>query len=182
MIVGAAAESPVKFPLRLADWHIVDAGKSTLHQSLRIELPVFVSIRPKPAAAVVMPLVSKPHGDPIAVMCPDLRDQPVVQLPCPFTGEESHDLSPAVDELSTVSPLAVGGINERHFSGLRLFHPSPALRTFWVGGFECEGGQQTRRGNLLHEFVPIDFYCTDQYSFGKRAGLAAAVIDPIAAR
>jgi len=35
---------PAKFPFRLLDWYVVDAGKSTHHQTVFSELPVFVAI------------------------------------------------------------------------------------------------------------------------------------------
>jgi len=58
MIVGTAAQRPVKQTRLFLDRQIVDAGKAPLHETLSVELPVFVAVSVEPLAGIVAPFVS----------------------------------------------------------------------------------------------------------------------------
>ena len=75
MVIRTAAEGPVEFAFVLIDRKIIDAGKSTLHETVCVELPVLVSVRTEPVVAVVAPLVGITHGDPILRPTPEFLDQ-----------------------------------------------------------------------------------------------------------
>src|SRR5215472_7754343 len=74
---GAAA-IPMVLPVSLTNWQVVNAGDSTAHKSLLVELPVFIAIGSEPVSRVVVEFVSKTHGDAIVGGDPQLLDQPVV--------------------------------------------------------------------------------------------------------
>ena len=65
MIVGATAEGPVKAPVGLTDWRIVDAREAAAHQAVVVKLPILVPVGAKPIAAVVMPLIGKTHRETV---------------------------------------------------------------------------------------------------------------------
>src|SRR5215475_1476005 len=111
MIVGPAAERPAEFPLPFSDRQIVDAGEAALHEPFLVELPVLVAVAAEPGARVVMPLVGESHGDAIAGTGPEFLDQPVVELPRPFTLQESTHLIAALRELGAIAPASVLGID-----------------------------------------------------------------------
>ena len=91
MIVGPPPVRPVKLAVRLQDRQIVDAGMAAAHQSVFVELPVFVAVGAEPVAVVVMPFVGEAHGDPVSVEGPQFFDQAVVEFLAPFAGEEFDD-------------------------------------------------------------------------------------------
>src|ERR1700755_3211398 len=110
VIVGPPPERPVVFPVGHVYRQIVDRSEAPLHHASRIELPILVSVRAEPVAAVVMPLVSEPHGTSVVGEGPEFLDESVIELPVPFTGQEGDDLSPAIDEFRPVPPPAILGI------------------------------------------------------------------------
>src|SRR5215472_17086767 len=112
VIVRPPPQRPMVFPVGFIDRQIVDGSQTSLHHAGRIEFPVFVSVGTEPVAAVVMPLISKPHGDAIVVEGPEFLDQPVVELLVPFTGEKGDDLRASIDEFRPVSPSAVLGVGK----------------------------------------------------------------------
>jgi len=65
MIIWPPTERPAKFSFDLIDRQIIDTGKAQAHQTVLIELPVFVAIRAMPAAGFVMPLIGKLHCDAV---------------------------------------------------------------------------------------------------------------------
>ena len=65
MIVWTGAQGPVVLALFCSDRQIVDAGNSSLHQAVDIEFPVLIAVAAKPIEAVVVPLVSKAHRNPV---------------------------------------------------------------------------------------------------------------------
>ena len=98
MVVGPTTERPVKATVFHADRQVVNAGVSLAHQATIIELPVLVAERSEPTTAVVMPLIGKPDGNPVAVERPQLLDQTVVELPPPLSCKKSDNSLPAIDE------------------------------------------------------------------------------------
>src|SRR5258708_19742735 len=104
MIVGAAAQGPVIFPLALGDRKVVDAGDAQPHQALIVEFPVLVAVAAEPVAAVVVPLIGKPDGDAILAERPQLLDQAVIELAVPFAGHERLDGGAPLPELSASPP------------------------------------------------------------------------------
>ncbi len=74
MIVWPLAERPMVFAFFLFDRQIVNAGNTTFHQTKLIELPIFISVRTKPGAAVIMPLICKAYGDTVALSDPKSLD------------------------------------------------------------------------------------------------------------
>src|SRR4051812_16977279 len=114
MVIGTSAKQPTKLSVRFVDRKIVYAGKTLSHQSMLIELPVLIAIGPKPVARVVLPLVRKANCDSIAIECPELLDQAIVQFLLPLAGEESDNLVTAVDEFRSISPLGINRVGQRH--------------------------------------------------------------------
>jgi hypothetical protein len=49
--------------IALADRKVVDAGNAASHQAALVKLPILVAERPKPVAAVVMPLIGETYRD-----------------------------------------------------------------------------------------------------------------------
>ena len=114
MLVRSPAQGPPERALRLSDGPIVDARDASLHEAIRIELPVLVAIGPEPVARVVAPFIGETHGDAVSLAGPQFLDQPVVQLPRPFAHEELLDRRAAGDELRPVAPYAIGRVGQRH--------------------------------------------------------------------
>src|SRR3990172_9720073 len=107
MIIGAAAWRPMVLALACGNGQIVDAGDAPLHEPVLVKFPVLITIGAVPIAGVVMPLIGKTHGYPIAMKRPKLLDETIIQLPVPFPGEELNDSLAARHELGTVAPDAV---------------------------------------------------------------------------
>ena len=78
MRVGAPAKRPMIFAVRFFDRKIVDAGKPPLHQAVRIEFPVFITVGPKPISAIIAPFVGKPNGNTVFMKGPQFFDKSVV--------------------------------------------------------------------------------------------------------
>src|SRR2546430_9203874 len=114
MTVRTAADRPVVLSFLLQDWQVVDARNSTAHEPSFIEFPVLVSVRTKPVARIIMPLVREADRDSVAFASPDLFDQAVVQFLVPLPGQEQDDSLAAGQELGTVSPHAIRRIRERN--------------------------------------------------------------------
>lgn len=70
MVIRSSAKRPVELAFAFPDRQIVDAGVAQFHQALRVELPVFVTVRAVPLAGVIMPLVGKAYGDAVAIKRP----------------------------------------------------------------------------------------------------------------
>src|SRR5258708_22925658 len=132
MIVGAAAQGPVIFPLALGDRKVVDAGDAQPHQALIVEFPVLVAVAAEPVAAVVVPLIGKPDGDAILAERPQLLDQAVIELAVPFAGQERLDGGAPLQALSAVPPAAVPRVGEGHAGrvacGPSILGPAGRLR------------------------------------------------------
>src|SRR5580704_8188258 len=118
MIVGTAAQRPVEFALRFFDGEIVDTSVAVMHDTVFVELPVFISVGAEPVARVVMTLIGEADRDASAVEGPEFFDEAVVEFALPFSREELDDFLTAVDELCTVSPFAIYVVTERDFFGI----------------------------------------------------------------
>jgi hypothetical protein len=77
VVVGAAAEGPVELSIRFFDRQIVDAGVAMVHETVFVELPVFVAVGAVPVAGVVVTLVGEADGDACAVEGPELFDEAI---------------------------------------------------------------------------------------------------------
>lgn len=86
------------------------------YQATIVELPVLVAERAEPIAAVVMPLIRKPDGNPVAAERPQLLDQTVVEFPPPLSCKESDDSLPATNELGAVTPLTISSVRQRNLA------------------------------------------------------------------
>ena len=84
MIVRPATERPVIFSLALPDGQIIDAGDPDTHQTVLVKFPIFIAVAAEPVAAIVAPFVGEADGDTILPKCPELLDQPVVELATPL--------------------------------------------------------------------------------------------------
>src|SRR5258705_6715513 len=91
VVVRTASQRPTVFAVFILDRQVVDAGDAPLHEALRIEFPVLVAIGAEPVTEVVMPFVGKTDGNAVALKCPQLLDEPVIQLLAPLAGEERND-------------------------------------------------------------------------------------------
>ena len=107
VIIGATPQRPMELALAFLDRHVVDAREPALHQAIRTEFPVLVSIGAEPVAGVVMPLIGVAHGNTIVGEGPQLLDQPVLKLLVPLAGQELPGFLAAMGELGAVAPLGV---------------------------------------------------------------------------
>ncbi len=78
-------------PMELAVFHldrqVINRGVSCPHQTVVIELPIFVSVGSKPVAGFVMPFLGKADCDAILSEGPELLDETVLQLMRPLAGQ-----------------------------------------------------------------------------------------------
>ena len=100
-------------PFRLFDRELIDAGVPRIHQTLRIELPIFIAVRTKPISGIVVIFVGETHRDPVAGKSPQLLDQPVVQLSSPLPLQEGDDLFPPGREFGAVAPARIDRVSQR---------------------------------------------------------------------
>src|SRR3954469_9615751 len=99
MTVRAPAKGPMILALRFGDREVVDARDPLAHQAALVEFPVLIAIRSEPAARVVVPLVGKPHCDPILMLGPHFLDQPVLQFTRPLPAQKRDDARPSDKKL-----------------------------------------------------------------------------------
>ena len=99
MAVRAAPDRPAVQAIALADRKVVDAGNAASHQAALVKLSILVAERPKPVAAVVMPLIGETYRDALFAEAPQLFDQAVVQFAIPFTCQKGRDLFAAANEI-----------------------------------------------------------------------------------
>src|SRR5204862_6762037 len=102
-----------------------------------------------PVAGIVVPLIHKAHGDPVAGERPELLDKPVVKLAGPLPLQESNDRGSPGEELGAVAPAAILAIGERYTLGLArvpgvLGHPH-----LLHGAFTREWRKRRARGCSL---------------------------------
>jgi hypothetical protein len=114
MIIRPSPYRPSKKPLCLLNRHIIDACMPPLHQSLLVELPVLISIRSIPLPCDIVTLIAKPYGNSVRIKCPQLLDQPVLQLSSPLSSQKLHNLLSPCKKLRPVTPNAVYRIRQRN--------------------------------------------------------------------
>src|SRR4029077_15156238 len=107
MRIGPAAKRPMIFSFRLVDWEIVDGRVAKSHQTIVAKLPILVAIRAEPIPRVVVPFVGEAHGNTIFGECPELFDEPVVQLFRPFAFQKLNDFLSSIRKLSPISPARI---------------------------------------------------------------------------
>jgi hypothetical protein len=84
-----------------------------VHEAVRAELPILVSVGTEPGSGSVVPFISEAHGNAAAIEGPQFLNEPVLEFLLPFAGEEFDDGWPALNELGAVSPPAIDRIGER---------------------------------------------------------------------
>src|SRR5450631_1646094 len=109
---------PVEASVLFSDYHIVDAGFATAHQAVFVELPLLVAVGAVPLPGIVMPFILEAHRDVIVVERPEILDQAILMLPCPFAGEERNDRGAAFKKFGAVAPAASFRIGQRHAFGI----------------------------------------------------------------
>jgi hypothetical protein len=140
----------MELAIALLDMKVVYARQAALHKAVARELPVLVPVGTKPVFGIVAPSVAEPHGDPVALECPEFLDQVIVKFLCPFARQKRDDPGPAMDELRPVPPIAVGGVGQRHpfwVAGIPTVFGASNLA---LSGFSREG----RKGRVI--FCHID--------------------------
>src|SRR3984893_1526052 len=137
VIVRPATERPVILPFALLDRQIVDAGDPDAHQTVLVELPIFIAVAAEPVAAIVAPFVGEAHGDTVLPKCPELLDQPVVELATPLARQERLDFSTALQKLDAIAPATIRCVSRRHPRAIarvpRVFRHAYLLRGRFCG-------------------------------------------------
>src|SRR5882672_9298683 len=141
VIVGAAAQGPVKAAVGLADRRIVDAREATTHQAVLAELPILIAVGAEPVAAVVVPLIGEADGHAVLAEAPQLLDEPIVQLTLPLAAEERDNRLPALHELDAIPPVAIDGVGERDLFRVATVPPIFGQTDLFDRGFHSEGRQ-----------------------------------------
>src|SRR5262245_27173487 len=93
---------PTNFTLPLRDRQVIDRGISAAHQTIALELPIFVSVRAKPISRIVMPFVREAHRNAVSFERPEFLDQAVLEFLVPFPCEKLDDGRATFDELRPV--------------------------------------------------------------------------------
>ena len=141
MVIRAAPQRPVIFTFAFTNRQIVDAGVANGHKAVILELPVFVTVRPKPVAGIVMPLVGEPNRNPVAGEGPQLFDQPVIKLARPLAGQKRDDLFPADRELGPVPPTTLFAVSQCDALWVSCIPTVFGARTFWIAVSRSNGGE-----------------------------------------
>ncbi|MEG4235735.1 hypothetical protein QUA40_27305 [Microcoleus sp. Pol11C3] len=81
----------VAIAFALLNWQVVNAGNTPPHESLFIELPIFITVGTEPVAGIIMLFASKPDSHSVIPKSPKLLDKTVVQFFKPFTCQELYD-------------------------------------------------------------------------------------------
>ena len=111
-----------------------------VHEAVRAELPILVSVGTEPGSGSVVPFISEAHGDAAAIEGPQFLNEPVFEFLLPFAGEEFDDRWPALNELGAVSPPAIDRIGERDLFRIAGVQPFSARRTFSAALSRVKGG------------------------------------------
>src|SRR5215210_6683057 len=117
------AEGPyLPFPpvasLGFVDLVVVYARVAAPHVPVFVELPVLIAVTAPPLTVLVVRLVLETHRDAVALVAPQLLDQPVVELPSPLAFQEGDYLLTTPEELVAVAPLGVFGVGLRDLFGV----------------------------------------------------------------
>ena len=153
MIVGTTPKGPEKLAGRFVNGQVVNAGYSPSHKTILIKLPVLVSVRPEPVAAVVVPFIRKADGNPIFMKGPQFLGQSILQLSIPFPRQELHNRLSPRDKLRPVAPHAVDGVSLRNLFGIPAVPGIFCQPDFLLSGLPGKGWQGWARwlGNA-HDF------------------------------
>ena len=76
---------------------------------------------------------------------PDFLDQPIVEFPQPFAGEEGLDRFAALQKFGAIAPAAVGCVCERHALRVPAIPRVLASAHLLRSGFQCERRQWRTR-------------------------------------
>src|SRR5712672_691387 len=102
------------------------------HQTVLVELPIFVAVAAEPVAAIVVPFAGEAHGDAVLPKCPELLDQPVVELATPLARQERLDFIAALQKLDAIAPATIRRVSQRHSRAIarvpRVFRDAYLLR------------------------------------------------------
>src|SRR5438045_600128 len=120
---------------------IVDAGDPDGHQTVLVELPIFIAVAAEPVARIVAPFVGEAHGYPVVAKRPDFLDQPILQLANPLAYEECLDGLAATNELGAVAPDAIHRIGKRYFGRIARVPGILGEARLLRGAFGCKGRQ-----------------------------------------
>src|SRR5258705_13642745 len=133
-------------PLALPDGQIVYAGDPDAHQTVLVELPIFIAVAAEPVAAIVAPFVGEAHGDTVLPKCPELLDQPVVELATPLARQERLDFITALQKFDAIAPATIRRVSQRHPRAIarvpRVFRHAYLLRGRFCG--------ERRKWRLIH--------------------------------
>src|SRR5262249_28185187 len=142
---------PVILAILRGNGKIIDAGNTPLHQPVLGEFPILVAVAPKPAAAVVMPLIGEAHGNTAVAEGPQLLDQTIIELAVPLARKEGNDLIAAAQEFRAIPPHAVLSISER--DGLGLPRVPGILCLAHLLGRCLKAERRKRWAFLAHDFT-----------------------------
>src|ERR1035438_3147842 len=152
MVVGTPSFGPVKQSLGFLNRQIVDARIPAMHQPIRAELPVFISIRTEPLPRRIVGFIREADRNPRVAECPQFLDQTIVQLASPFARKKRDNLLTPMDEFRPVPPPAVDRIGKTHtlrvaripciLSRANLGH-SCLARKGWHNGIGYNGRHET---------------------------------------
>src|ERR1700757_2287238 len=104
MFVGASAQGPMELAIGRFDRQFIDARMPCVHQTLFVELPILISVGAEPVSRVVVVFVCERYWDAIAMECPQLFAEPVVQLSRPLSCEQCTHLISTGWEFGAVPP------------------------------------------------------------------------------
>src|SRR5258708_26436083 len=135
-------------PVRFPDGKILDGCQPQPHETVRIELPILVAVRPAPMSRIVVPLVGEAHGDAMSFEGPQLFDQAIVQLLRPLACKKRNDLLPSAHEFCAVSPAAIDRVCQSHLLGIARI-PAVFRQTDLLDGCLPRKWRQWRAGCLL---------------------------------
>ena len=146
VIIGPAAWRPPKFAVGFGNGTVVDTCVAHGHKPVFVEFPVFIAIRAEPVASIVVPFIGEPDGDAVAVVRPQLLDEPVVEFAYPFAFEKRDDLLAALRKLAAIAPPAVGRICERYAHRVAAVPGVFGQANLVYRRLAREGGQGRSRG------------------------------------
>src|SRR6266852_729443 len=118
MVIRTAPQWPAVLAIGFLLREVIDAGKTTAHQPVLGELPVFIAIGTEPIPRVIMPLIREAYRDAGVMKGPELFDEAVVKFFSPLALEELHNGLAPHQELAAVTPRAVQGVGQRDTCGV----------------------------------------------------------------
>src|SRR5699024_1108593 len=104
------AELPVKLPVSFVDFDVINAGMSTRHQPVAIELPVLIAVGAVPLAGGGLGFIAVPNSNPVIGKRPEFFNEPVVQFARPFLLQKLHDLIASLQKRIPIAPPTIGRI------------------------------------------------------------------------